>query len=163
MKIIPQTTNMPVLRTDFSDDAMWQTVCDAMAKSYHEFALEIGEEDFDVTLAFISDPEYSGITPEQVLALIPLYAKRTFIVLSESFGHSCIFIVDHTTIIKPEHPVLAMNLEADEGVYTKRGYTFRLLPSEVAAMEINLTVLNMGFRDFSKSVDEDGIFRGFQH
>jgi len=41
MKIIPQTTNMPVLRTDFSDDAMWQTVCDAMAKSYHEFALEI--------------------------------------------------------------------------------------------------------------------------
>lgn len=149
MKIIPQTPHMPVLRTDFSDDAMWQTVCDAIANSYHEFALEIGVEPFDVTLDFISDPEYSGITPEQVLSLVAL----------ENFWHSCIFIVDHTTITDPEHPVLAMNLQADEGGYTKGGHTFRCLPSTVSHIEINLTLVNVNFRDFSESVD-DGIYRG---
>ena len=161
MKIIPQTPHMPVLRTDFSDDAMWQIVCKALAKSYHDLTLEIDVKPFafDVTLDFISDPQYSGITPEQVLSLITI----------ESFGHNCIFIVDHTTITETEHPVLAMNLselifedeDEDEETYNEQEHTFCLLPSEVAAMEINLTLGNMDFEDFSTSVKTDGIFRGF--
>jgi len=159
MKIIPQTPHMPVLRTDFSDDAMWQIVCNAMAKSYHDLTLKYGVGLSDVTLDFISDPEYSGITPEQVLALITI----------EDFWHSCIFIVDHTTISESEHPMLAMNLselffedgDEDEETYNEQEHTFCLLPSEVAAMEINLTLGNMDFEDFSTSVKTDGIFRGF--
>jgi hypothetical protein len=35
------------------------------------------------------------------------------------------------------------------------------LPSQIQAIENNLSIANMDFEDFADSVDADGVFRGF--
>jgi hypothetical protein len=47
-------------------------------------------------------------------------------------------------------------------LYDERGRTFRTIPSEVCAIQNNLSIYNLDFADFADAVDNDGIFRGFK-
>ncbi len=102
----------------------------------------VGE--FRAYVKFLNDPQYDGLSPEQILPLIPEPSNRTFI-----------FIVDDVTISQSEHPVLVMDL------YDEPGRTFRVIPSEMWGVENNLSISNMDFEEFAESVDEHGVFRGF--
>ena len=55
----------------------------------------------------------------------------------------------------PEFPILVVDL------YASRGREFRALPTQVQAIQNNLSIANMDFADFAEAVDADGIFRGF--
>src|SRR5215217_4091098 len=46
-------------------------------------------------------------------------------------------------------------------LYTERGRAFRAAPSAIQAIENNLSIANMDFREFADAIDEDGVFRGF--
>ena len=135
MKQIPETKNSLVLRTDFSNTARWDFICAAIRQPVGEFQAYVD---------FISDPEYNGLTTQQILSLIP-----------KGFKHSFIFIVDQITLSHPEHPIIVMDL------YHEIGRTFRVIPSEMWSIENNLSLANMDFAEFAESVDRDGIFRGF--
>ena len=135
MKNIPATTNAPVLRTDFSDDDAWISICAAIRKPVGEFQAYVD---------FVSDPAFSGIDTEQVLLLIPKNSKHQFI-----------FVVDRIALSHPDHPILVVDL------LTELGRTFRVIPSEMWGVENNLSLANMDFAEFADSVDPDGIFRGF--
>jgi hypothetical protein len=141
MQNIPETPNMPVLRTDFSNDMAWHAIGDAIAQPYRDAGLE-------VMLGFINDPAYDGLTPEQVLALIP-----------EDYPHSCIFIVDSIAMTDAEHQLLAMKLtqdifsDADAEIYLPRGSTLRIYPEVVSDIEINLSLSNMDFEEFADFED----------
>jgi hypothetical protein len=137
MKQIPETNNALVLRTDFSGAAAWESICAAIREPAGEFQ-------FQAYVDFVSDPEYDGLTVEQLLSLIPQGSNHTFI-----------FIVDHVALSRPDHPILVVDL------YTEPGRTFRVIPSEMSSVENNLSIANMDFEDFAESVDEDGVFRGF--
>ena len=74
---------------------------------------------------------------------------------SPGADHLFIFVVDSLTIAHPEHPLLVVDL------YGGSPSAFRAVPSAIGAIETNLSLANMDFREFAESADTDGIFRGF--
>lgn len=136
MKPLPPTPDAIVLRTDYSDDAVWRAVCDAIS------APSPGDG-FLANVSFVDDRAYEGATPEDLVAGAT-GSYRTFM-----------FVVDAIAIGGAEHAVLVIDL-ADQP-----GRTFRVVPSEMWSVENNLSLANMDFDDFASSVDADGIHRGF--
>ncbi len=70
-------------------------------------------------------------------------------------SHSFAFIADRLTIADPERPVLVVDLSHEPG------RTFRVIPSQMWAIENNLSHANMEYSEFADNVDPDGVFRGF--
>ena len=132
---LPATPAALVLRTDFSDDAAWDAVCEASAAET--------PEGFMAGLSFVSDPAFDGMTTEQVAALTTA-SYRTFL-----------FIVDHVTVTDPEMPLVAVDMHEEPGRW------FRVTPGRMSSVENNLSLANMDFRDFADAADPDGVFRGF--
>lgn len=133
---LPKTQSTPVLRTDFSDDQRWEAVRAAIETP--------NEDDFRAYVAYLDDPAYRDLTPEQVLALVP-----------EEFEHAIVIVADAAALAAQEMPLLVIDV-ADE-----RGRTLRVTAEELWGIENNLSISNMDFEDFSGSADEDGVFRGF--
>ena len=133
-KTIPATEHAPVVRTDFSDERLWQVVCRA---------IEAPVGAFRAYVTFVSDPACEGITVEEVVER----AKQ---------DAGFLFIVDGLTMSHPEYPILVVDLGEDPG------RTFRVIPSEMWGVENNLSLANMDFEEFAENTDGDGIFRGFQ-
>lgn len=135
MKLLPQTENSLVLRADFSDDAAWKSLCDAIQQPVGEFRAYVD---------CISDPAFENITVEQLVAVAKQSPYRSFV-----------FVVDHMALTHRESPVLVVDL-VDEP-----GRTFRVIPREMWGVENNLSLANMDFVDFAECVDDDGTFRSF--
>ena len=133
---LPKTQSTPVLRTDFSDDQRWEAVRAAIETP--------NEDDFRAYVAYLDDPAYRDLTPEQVLALVP-----------EEFEHAIVIVADAAALAAEEMPLLVIDV-ADES-----GRTLRVTAEELWGIENNLSISNMDFEDFSGSADEDGVFRGF--
>ena len=137
MKPIPQTENPLVLRTDFSNPAAWQSICARILEPVSEFG-------FLANVEFVDNPEYYGLTKDQLLELIP-----------QDYHHSFIILADQTTHAQADHPLLVVNL------YERSGCEFRATPTQIQAIENNLSIANMDFEDFATALAEDGVFRGF--
>jgi len=135
MKAIPDSPNAMVLRTDFSDDAAWEAICQEISEPVGEFRAYVD---------FLSDDSFKGLKPDKLLSRIP-----------SDYRHTFIFVVDRLTLSDPEHPVLVIDL------HDNPGEAFRVIPCEMWGIENNLSIGNMGFEEFADEVDEDGIFRGF--
>ncbi|HEX4204094.1 MAG TPA: hypothetical protein VHZ51_07820, partial [Ktedonobacteraceae bacterium] len=130
---IPEIGKSTVLRTDFSDDRVWQVVC---------AAIEEPVGDFRAYVTFVSDRAFERITVEKVVARV-----------KKDVGF--LFIVDDMTISHKEHPILVVDLRNEPG------RTFRVIPSEMWSVENNLSIANLSFWEFANSADDDGVFRGF--
>jgi hypothetical protein len=135
MKDLPDSNDTLVVRTDFSDEDAWAHVC-------AEIEAPVGE--FRAYVSFVSDPAFAGLSIEALTSLAQRGPYRGFI-----------FIVDQVSLTDPEHPILVLDL-ADVA-----GQTFRIIPSEMWAVENNLSTSNMDFEEFADSVDADGVYRGF--
>ena len=48
-------------------------------------------------------------------------------------------------------------------LWQRDGRTFRVVPSEMASVENNLSLANMDWKEFAEQVDPDGIFRGLDY
>jgi tetratricopeptide (TPR) repeat protein len=134
-KKIPTTENTLALRTDFSDESAWKSLCASIQDS---------DEEFQAHVDFISDSAFDGLTARQ----LPSFLSDD----SKSFA----FIIDKVALSNPEHPILAVDLQGEPG------RTFRVIPSALWAVENNLSIANMGFEEFADAADKGGIFRGFQ-
>ena len=134
MKQLPETENALVLRTDFADDAAWESVCKA---------IQTPVGDFQAYVECLSDPAFKGLSTQQVVAAAA-GTNRMFL-----------FVVDQASLAAPEYLILCVDL-ADEP-----GRTFRVIPTEMWSVENNLSLANMDFKDFASAVDKDGVFRGF--
>jgi len=137
MKQIPETENALVLRTDFSNQAVWETVTGIIQTP-------VGIFGFLANVKFLDDLEYAGLTKDQLLELIP-----------KDYSHSFIIVVDRTAISLPDYPLLIVDL------YERSGREFRAVPSQIQGIENNLSIANMDFEEFAGAADESGIFRGF--
>jgi len=135
VKPLPESNDSPVVRTDFSDDAAWEEIREAIN------AL-VG--DFQACVEFINDSEYEDLTVEELIGLVPENSYLTEI-----------YVVDVLTVADPEQPVLVVD------VCDEPGRTFRVIPSQMWCVENNLSIANMDWEDFSESLDRDGVFRGF--
>lgn len=134
-----------LIRTDFTDDDLWrETALAAMAPVSSGF--EDGTE-FQAGLTCIDNPDNDGLTVPRLLELIgsgpPYYA----------------FLADHETIVNPEHPIVAVD-SGPANTGHVRGQTIRVIPEEMWSIENNLSISNMGFDDFVRTTDADGVYRG---
>ncbi len=133
MKQLPETENPLVLRTDFSDDAAWETICAAIRESSEVANLE-----------FLSDIEYSMFTTAQLLQIA-----------LENYEHPLIVVADRTSMASPDNALLVADLEEEPG------REFRAVPNTLFLIAANLSVANMDFSEFADAVGEDSIYRGF--
>jgi hypothetical protein len=135
MKELPDSQNSLVVRADFSDDAAWNLVC-------RQIEAPVG--DFRAYVSFLSDPDFGGLTTDELTALAQRGTYRSFL-----------FVVDGESLRNPEHPILVLDLVETPG------RAFRVVPSEMWGVENNLSISNMDFSDFADSVGPDDVFRGF--
>ena len=139
MKMLPKTDNTSVIRTEFENQHIWETICKLIRAPVHE-----GSYDFYAKVEFVEDSEFRNLTREQLLARVP-----------SDYGHSVLLVVDMTATQHPDFPILVMDLRHE------RGRTFRAIPSQIQSIENNLSIANMDFFEFADNVKEDGVFRGF--
>lgn len=72
------------------------------------------------------------------------------------------FIADRMTLTAADHPIMAVWVLlpiADDD--RPEPEPFRVVPSELWSVENNINLANMDWEDFTRSVDADGVFRGF--
>jgi hypothetical protein len=138
---LPETWSVPVVRADFSNDRVWQGL--------KEEIVSPTEEGFSADVEFVEDRALSGLSEA---AIVAGYA-RTY---PHQYRHPVLFVVDDVAIAAPEHPLLVVNLNA--GVET---VPFRTLPWQVQSIQNNLSLANMDYVEFARSVGGDGVFRGF--
>lgn len=136
MMNFPDTNDSLVIRTDYSDAAAWDALCEAIAAPT--------EDGFQANVRFVSDPSLAGMDIGRIVESWSDRQHRSFV-----------FVADSIALRHPEHPVLVIDLH-DGG-----GRAFRVIPSEAWSVENNLSLGNMDFHEFADSADADGIFRGF--
>lgn len=130
---IPTSENALLIRTDFAEQSGWQKLKTA--------ASEPGDP-FIFTMEIVDDHANSGATVEQLLEALP-----------EDYPHSFIVVADSTAISQPDFPLLVVDL------LEERGRQFRAVAAQIAAIDNNLSIANMGFEEFAGLVDESGVFR----
>ena len=136
MKKLPLTEHAIVIRTDFSNAKRWsqlQAVASAPADPFI-FSIEV-----------VDDVFFKGKTTEEILASFP-----------KEYPHSFVFVADQQAIRDEDYPCLVIDLLEEPG------RSFRAFAREIASIENNLSIANMGFEEFAESVGEDGVFRGFE-
>jgi hypothetical protein len=125
-----------VLRTDFSDDAAWDAVHDAV-----DAAAEFPNA------TYVSDPRFDGVS---IQALVDEEAA------AEGDDKAIqVFLADKTTMTDPSHPLLAVDL------YDEPGRTLRVPVQWYAEISANLCIANMDFAEYADVADGSGTFRGF--
>ncbi|TDV41755.1 DUF6924 domain-containing protein [Actinophytocola oryzae] len=129
-----------LVRTWFGDDDAWETL-----------VLEVGTPNEDGFLAYVTlvdDPAFEGLDAEALKEMQP-------------GGATVSFLADETTLTSVEHPVLAVwvlpTSDDDQAEYR----SFRVVPFALWSVENNINIANMDWADFTGSVGDDGVFRGF--
>jgi hypothetical protein len=135
MKPIPATEHPLALRTDFTDESAWHSLCATIQEPADGFRTRVD---------FVSDQEFAGLGAEQLVSAPSDAAYRSFA-----------FIIDDLALTHPERLILVVDL------LRQPGRTFRVIPTEVGGVAVDLALANMDFSDFADAVDSDGIFRGF--
>ncbi len=157
MKKLPATDAALFVRTDFGDSDAWEAICNEIRQppedvmsAFAQFAAvnamigqDVGEKP-EANLTIVDDPAFADLTPEQLVDRLPAGRHQTFL-----------FIVDHESMTKADHPILVLDLAE------QKGRTFRSAPAQIQAIENNLSIANMDFADFADAVDSEGVFRGF--
>ena len=139
MQPLPNPENPTVLRTDFSDQIKWETVCRAILKPIRYLFIK-----FKANVAFMDDIAYQNASIKKIMAIT-----------SKHYDHSFIIVADKQTMTTPDSLVLVVDL------WDTPGRTFRTTPDQIQGIENNLSLANMDFFEFADHVDEDGVFRGF--
>jgi hypothetical protein len=138
---LPQTWSVPVVRADFSSDQVWQQL--------QEEILRLTVEGFGAEVEFVEEPALVGLDEHAIVAgYVRAYPHQ--------YRHPVLFVVDEVAVAAPERPLLVINLNSRVD-----STQFRALPRQVQGIQNNLSLANMDYVDFARSVDGDGVFRGF--
>lgn len=136
---LPTTPDVPVIRTDFSDQEAWERVKAGISW--------VTPDEFEAHVTYVDDPAFAGLTVPDLLESDPDRAT-----------HALLLVVDETTIRSPEHPVLVVSL-GSESDSANDGRSFRAVPHTIQEIENNLSIANMDWVNFADGVDDDGVLR----
>ena len=140
MRFLPATRNPLVVRTVYESSDIWDTICELIRAPQYEATYT-----FFAHVDFVDDADFRDLTAEDLLVRVP-----------KDYVHSVLFVVDTVAARSPEFPILVLDLRR------QRGRTFRAIPSQIQAIENNLSISNMDFAEFADNVGPDGVFRGFR-
>ena len=149
MPLLPEANVALLIRTDFSDDATWQALIEELNRP--QYLDGDPNQPLIFSLEYVDDRQFDGVTMEQ------LVQEHGHGEDESSFdGPTYLYLADGTTMTHPDHPILAVNL------YLDAGENFRLVPSVVGIVDVNLSIANLSFPDYAGVVDDEGIHRGFE-
>jgi len=131
---IPSTETALLIRTDFSNPSAWKSLAAAVCQP---------PDPFMFNMEIVDDRANSGATVETLMESLP-----------ENYPHSFMVIADGIANSQADHPLLVVDL------FEERGRQFRAIATQIASIENNLSIANMGFDEFAELVDETGVFRG---
>jgi hypothetical protein len=129
---LPATDDTPLIRIDYSDDAVWLEMIQMIQKP--------SSDGFLAYVQTVDDVRFTGVTDD---VLKKVYAKH----------HAIVIIVDTYSINEPSHTLRCMDLQS--------GQSLRVVPSALWSIQNNLSLANMDFEEFVRAADDDGVFRGF--
>ena len=113
------------------------------------------EYEFRAYVEFVDDQALAGMGISELLQIVPAESTERFV-----------FLVDEQTLSHRDRPILVVNLyDWAEDIPDQRkgplyGTSFRVVPSEMWAVQNNLALANMDWEEFAADVDNDGILRG---
>lgn len=149
-----------VVRTNYDSEHQhtWELLKQLIVAPQHDPASSM---DFMANVVFIQDESFADLSGTKLVRSLP-----------DGYQGYFVFVIDRETMSSKEHSLLVIGF-APQGddlqafnrkpSQTQEGEikSFRAIPSTVQSIENNLSIANMDFEDFAKSVDSDGIFRGF--
>jgi hypothetical protein len=153
-----ETSKKPwLVRSDFASDALWTDLIEQVLAPQ----IELGQE-FFADVECISDGRFEGLDPVSVVHHLP-----------ESYNYLFCMVADRHTFETAELPILIIGFAPSgeiseelrwhpQQVQAKDLTSFRAVPRTIQSIENNLSLANLDFEDFVRSVASDGIFRGFQ-
>lgn len=133
---LPEGEDVPVVRTDFTDEAAWR---DALARVTAEYAWGSGDPEAALPVTPIDDPRYRDLTPDQLRLLVPRDVDWPMLV-----------VADAETMASTRRHLLLVNLDADS-----LGPIARATPAATVEMATNLWIGNMDWEDFAGDPDYD--------
>lgn len=129
-----------LVRTWFGDDSAWESL-----------VLEVqtpSDEDFLAVVTVVNDPAFEGLSAEALKEQQP-------------GGAIVSFLADEKTLTSAEHPILAVRVLPNRDDDRTEHRPFRVVPSALWSVENNINLANMDWEDFTRSVEADGVFRGY--
>jgi hypothetical protein len=135
--LLPAMEQVPVVRTDFSDDIAWDAAL-LKVTSPQEWD---GGDPLQADVAPVEDSRYKGLTPDQLLSLVPKAASWPIMVVADALA-----------MASSEHHMLVVNLDPDNS-----GQTVRAIPAAIVEMAINLSLANMEWESFAANAGDDGV------
>jgi hypothetical protein len=133
-KALPSSNQSLVIRTDFSNDAAWHVVVSEVRQPVDGFYAYVD---------LVDDRAFDGLTVQELVEI------------GRDIPQSFAIVADRTTMESPERSLLIVDL------LTEPGRTFRALPVHIQAIENNLSITNMDFREWADAADSDGVFRRY--
>jgi hypothetical protein len=130
---LPATEKVLLVRTDFSNDAAWESLQSDLGKESKESSL---------SLEFVSNAAMTGLTAKQLPKQIP------------GHGQPIAVLADEATFATAEPTLLVVDLQDGPG------RSFRTLPACLQEVYDNLSIANMEFAEFIKAAKADGVYRG---
>ncbi|MDT4912369.1 MAG: hypothetical protein QOC66_1497 [Pseudonocardiales bacterium] len=135
-----------VVRAHFGNDDAWNRLKAAVERPD-------AATGYVAIVNFVDDRLFEGLTPDELKAQMP----------DSRDGPMVSFIADERALASNECPLLAVWVlppddELDESDYTP----FRAVAAELGSVEANINLANLDWDDFTRSVDDDGVFRGFE-
>ncbi len=126
---------MLTVRTDFSSAASWERLREALATPNADGFLPVVDP--------LDDPRFTGLSCDEALNRLP-----------HDYQHPLLALADKVTLSSFELPLAVVDL------WERPGRSIRVVAAELWSIENNLSIANMDFDEFARSVDEDGVFRG---
>ena len=154
----------PLVRSDYTDEAAWATTLAAVTQE-----VDLGYRDED------DDPEEppAGYSPNVPPVQSPLFDGLTAEGLAAAYGQGrepgYVLLADARTMAEArtgaDPTVVYVDLSVTEEdaaeLGDEPGRSFRCVASEVASVEVNLSLANLDFADFADAADSrDGVYRG---
>ena len=136
MNKLPATEFAALVRTDFSSKERWTELQRVAANP---------PEPFIFSIVAIDDIAFETRTVAELVASLP-----------EDYPHSSLFVADQRALGEDGLPCLVVDLLEEPG------RTFRTLAREMASIENNLSIANMGFEEFEAAAGPNGVFAGFE-
>ncbi|NJP66191.1 DUF6924 domain-containing protein [Streptomyces spiramenti] len=144
---LPMTETVPLIRTDFGDDATWAAVRDAVLAPHPQG----GGEYFRAEVEPVEDRRFAGLTAAELVARVPADPD-----CPEEPAATLLVVADATTMTSAEHHLLLVSVDVADHDTVRR---LRATPRAVQQVENNLTTANMGWEEFAEAADDDGVVR----
>jgi hypothetical protein len=145
----------PLIRTDFHDEAAWKKVVELVSTTPDE----VGNT---AEVAPIADRHYEGIDPAALAdEVVAADLMQGYAILADGRSMAEAGQGGEVTVVYVDLSPYAADPEDAELFETFPGRAFRCVVTEVAGIEVNLSIANMDFHEFADNVGPDGVFRGF--